>query len=310
VFDLRYHVASLAAVFIAIAVGIVIGVAIASGGGVEKATLDAREARISDLESELDAAQQQVEDVQARNRAVAELMEDAYPALMNDRLAGKNIALLCLGPIDGCRRSDIERTMTDANASGDLPARLTALELPVDPATLAEVVSQSPDLANFGYEGGLEGLGGSLGQEFITGRDSGTWEAVDELLVEESVGSTTTPVDGVVVVRSWTPAAADASPEEQEAAAATEQLLSGLLGAMVNAGVPVVGAEALGADPSALPFFDENHLSSVNDVETEAGRLALALLLAGAQPGNYGIGDDVDGVTPPIEPLPAATVAE
>ena len=44
-FDLRYHVASLAAVFIALAVGIVIGVAIASGGSVEDATPES--ARVS-----------------------------------------------------------------------------------------------------------------------------------------------------------------------------------------------------------------------------------------------------------------------
>jgi hypothetical protein len=309
-FDLRYHVASLAAVFIALAVGIVIGVAIASGGGVEDATVDFLRGDKERLEQQLDAAREQITEVQDRNRAVAELMEDAYPALMNDRLVGKNVALLCLGAIDGCRRSDVERTLTDANANGSLPVRLTALELPVDVANLEELVAQAPELANFGYDGGLDGLGGGLGQEFVAGADAGVWEAVDELLVEESVGSAVTPVDGVVVVRSWTPPGADASAEELDNGVATEQLLSGLLDAMVDTGVPVVGVEALGADPSAVQFFREHGASIVNDVESDAGRLALALLLAGGEPGSYGIGDDVDGVTPPIEPLPALTVAE
>ena len=49
-FDLRYHVASLAAVFVALAVGIVIGVAIAGGGNLEETTQGLRQADFDDLE--------------------------------------------------------------------------------------------------------------------------------------------------------------------------------------------------------------------------------------------------------------------
>jgi hypothetical protein len=42
----------------------------------------------------------------------------------------------------------------------------------------------------------------------------------------------------------------------------------------------------------------------VDAVDDSAGRLALALLLAGAEPGHYGLRNDAtDGVIPPIEPL-------
>ncbi|MGH3092476.1 MAG: copper transporter, partial [Gaiellaceae bacterium] len=46
--------------------------------------------------------------------------------------------------------------------------------------------------------------------------------------------------------------------------------------------------------------------SSVDDVETAAGRLALALLLAGGEPGHYGIKETAtDGVTPPVDAVPS-----
>ena len=42
-------------------------------------------------------------------------------------------------------------------------------------------------------------------------------------------------------------------------------------------------------------------------IDTAAGRLALVLLLAGAEPGNYGIRETADdGVLPPIEPAACA----
>ena len=45
----------------------------------------------------------------------------------------------------------------------------------------------------------------------------------------------------------------------------------------------------------------------MDGIDTELGRLALVLLLAGAETGNYGIRDTADdGILPPIEPLPAA----
>ena len=49
-------------------------------------------------------------------------------------------------------------------------------------------------------------------------------------------------------------------------------------------------------------------MSSVDDVDTTVGRLALALLLAGGQPGHYGVKETAtDGAVPPIEPVVTTT---
>jgi hypothetical protein len=307
-FDLRYHVASLAAVFIALAVGIVIGVAIASGGGVEETTKAVLEGDKRRLEEQLQEAQERLALAEERQRGVNELVERTYPAIMDGRLTDASIGVVFLGPIDPAVRSAVERTLTDAGAG--TPVRVTALELPGDPAALEELIQGDPTLAAFGTEGDFEGLGRGLGREFVDGGETPVWEAVDELIVEEGVGSTLTPLDGVVVVRSWTPPADDASPEELQAAEAAEQLLDGLLGGLEDASVPVVGVERTGVEPSSVPYFRDQGVSTVNDVDAVAGRVALAVLLAGGRPGAYGIGDDVDAVAPPIEPLPAVTVDE
>jgi hypothetical protein len=44
----------------------------------------------------------------------------------------------------------------------------------------------------------------------------------------------------------------------------------------------------------------------VDGIDTPAGQLAMAFLLAGARPGSYGLGDSAgDGILPDPPPLPA-----
>ena len=53
-----------------------------------------------------------------------------------------------------------------------------------------------------------------------------------------------------------------------------------------------------------MPAFSRRRLSTVDNVESPIGRLSLALLLSGAEPGHYGVKDSADAILPRIEPLP------
>ena len=69
--------------------------------------------------------------------------------------------------------------------------------------------------------------------------------------------------------------------------------------------MPVVGVETTTADSSAIELYRTHGVSSVDDVETLPGHVALALLLAGGATGNYGVkASSTDGVAPPIESVP------
>ena len=99
-FDLRYHVASLAAVFLMLVVGILIGVGISGAGFVDDAERNRFNAKIAGLEEQVDAANASAEDFERRQRAAEEFVESAYPALAAKRLDGKDVAILVLGPVD------------------------------------------------------------------------------------------------------------------------------------------------------------------------------------------------------------------
>src|SRR5215210_7715993 len=58
-FDLRYHVASLAAVFLALIIGILVGVGIADRGYLDKVTRGLLEQEVANLQKQLDQTKQQ-----------------------------------------------------------------------------------------------------------------------------------------------------------------------------------------------------------------------------------------------------------
>ena len=91
-------------------------------------------------------------------------------------------------------------------------------------------------------------------------------------------------------------------PPGAAAGRTTARVPLGLYQGLARAGVPAVGVErSRRRASSAIPAFARAGLSTVDSVETSAGRLALVLVLAGAEPGHYGVGDSGDErILPPV----------
>jgi hypothetical protein len=294
-FTFRYHVVSLAAVFVALVVGILVGIGISGRGFVDKSERQQLQNQINDLRNQRDDLSAQLAASQKRQKAAQEYVANTYRAVMSERLRGKRIAVLFVGHVDPDVRANVDDTLGAADAPAAL--RVRALKTPVDPAALDGVLTKRPTLAQYAGDAKLEDLGRALGEEFVGGGDTPLWTALSDLLVEERTGPPRRPADGVVVVRS-------AGPQQGP----TARFLSGLYAGLAAGGVPVVGVETTKTTPSAVATYAHAGFSSVDDVDILEGRLALALLLSGADPGHYGLKQSAStGYLPQVEPLPVAT---
>ncbi|MEX2212273.1 MAG: copper transporter [Gaiellaceae bacterium] len=271
-FDFRYHVASLAAVFLALVVGIVIGVGLSGQGIVQESERERLNEQIAQLESDLESARTELEEQQV----AAQFVESAYDAVMANRLAGKRIVVVVVGRADHLR-SAIALAIADA---GGTLIRLRALKLPVDELAIEQ-------------DGGSEDVrevGRALGQELLAGGETPLWDALASQLVIERVPDGDAPADGVVVVRT-------ADPQQGPTARFLNGLYEGLGGVLpavwVDNGKP---EETHRRHPSAFTV--------VHGVDTALGRVTLAVLLETGVQGEYGPGTDtpIPAIAPVIPP--------
>lgn len=282
-FDLRYHVASLAAVFLALAVGILLGIGVADRGLIDRGREGLLREENADLRAELEAANARVAAAEEREVAASAFVDEAYPTIVQDRLVGTGVALVFVGSVDDSIRAAVEDALQDAG--GPPLVRLRALRVPTDAVAISTR-----------YGGAIDQLGQSLGREFARGQETPLWDRLSEVLVEERTGSMAVPADALVVVRTAEPQAGD-----------TARLLRGFYEGLASAGVPAVGVDVSSGDGTAIEAFRRANLSTVDNLDTPTGRLALIVLLAGGQKGNYGTGESSDdGELPPVPPLASA----
>jgi hypothetical protein len=286
-FDLRYHVASLAAVFLALIIGILVGVGIASQTSVEESERRVLEQRISDLSRDLEDARAEDDLLRRQQEAGTNYIEESYPTVMNGRLRGIRVALVFIGPLVPELRDAVTQTLVDASSPG--LERRRALELPVDVRSVMNAIpADAGDLA-------LEEVGRRLGRELVAGGETPFWDALGPVFVEDHQGGSAEEVDAVVVAHT---ARIDHPP--------TARLVAGIYAGLAGSGVPAVGIERTEEQPSRIAVYEARGLSSVDSVDTLMGRVAVALLLAGGEEGQYGLKRTAAAVVPPIEPLPLA----
>src|SRR6266536_3226297 len=204
-FDLRYHVASLAAVFLALIIGIVVGVGISGKGFVSDSERRVFNERIADLKSERDSARLRSADLARAQRTAQTFVADAYPALMDGRMRGLRVALAFAGHEDGRVNSLVEQALGDAG--GEPPLRTRALKLPIDLPALRHALTKRPALAALATKARIGDLGRRLGKEFVVGGKAPLWQLLSSDLVEERSGNDARPVDGVVIARTVGPQA-------------------------------------------------------------------------------------------------------
>ena len=286
-FDLRYHVASLAAVFLALVIGILVGVGIS--GPVDKGKTKLLEERLAGVQRQLDDSSKHSAKAERESRAATAFVNETYPALARNRLRGKQIAVVFLGSEnDRGTRSAVNNALSD---SGAVQLRFRRLKVPIDVQQIEAALRAQPAAAGLTGRSRLEDLGRALGEELVHGGETPLWDSLTEALVEERLGPAKTPADGVVLVRTVAPQRA-----------ATSRFLLGLYSGLASAGEPAVGVEQTDAAKSAIAAYRKAGLSTVDDIDTLVGRLALVLLLDGASPGQYGVKESAGGPLPPWPP--------
>jgi hypothetical protein len=287
-FSARYHAASLAAVFLALAIGILIGAGL--GGDVVSGTAENLE---ESLKSDLTEAQEENAALQTdldREREVSGLL---YPVVVGDRLLGREVAIVALGDLADDVSADVEEALEPTGAS---VSAVAVVDEPPDVGALIDALAGSRG-ERLPRGAALDRAATAAGEALVRGgRDFG---GVRETVLDRFSG-TPGDVDAVVLVRDR-PQDLTARVRED-----TDRLESGLIDGMGDAGATVVGAERSDDDDSSIAFFEDHGLSSVDSIDLSSGEVALVFALAGTE-GSFGVKASADRLLPELLPSSSAT---
>jgi hypothetical protein len=281
VVDFRYHALSLVAVFLALGIGIVLGVTVGDSL-VSEADQNLRDS----LRGDVTEAREDVRDEQELGARREEVIEETSPEVAAGRLRGTRIALIALGELPGAVADDVEEAVVELG-DGDLTR--TAVLAP-------------PDFPETRRPQRQERLGARLGRLIERGGLEAQALRADE--PRRFSGTYGGPVDAVVVYRD-----PPDEPDDDEAARELELREAFEKGLFKGLRDNVVGVEASDTDPSQVGWYEDQVVASVDNADLTVGRLALVLVLqeavlaeiTGERPeGSFGYKDSADRALPDL----------
>jgi hypothetical protein len=293
-YSARYHAASLAAVFLALAIGILIGVGLG-----DKVVRSARNDLEQSLKSDLAGSRTRADDLQSQLNQERDTLAQIYPALVGDLLRGQRIAVVALGAMPEAMKGDIESVVGADNPTGAKLSEFAVVREPPDLRALADAVPGGSRKVAHDSDA-LSALARRAGRSLVTGGP--VFDHLRDSLLADVSGQPG-GIDAVIVVRERP---SDLGSGQSDA---TDSLESGLLDGIKGAGsVPVVGVERSDSDSSQIGFYDSEGLSAtVDSVDLVSGQVALAYALNGSE-GDYGVKASADRMLPALRHPPAPTV--
>lgn len=273
-FDFRYHALSLVAVFLALGIGILLGVTIGDSL-LSEADRSLRDSLRDDVVRAREAQDEAVKGLEAREELIAQVM----PQLVGRSLQGTRVAVVGVGALPEGLEGHVRTAVEEAGGSLD-----SVSVVPVDPAQLA---------ASLGIRAQGPGSDSQAAQDVASAVMAGG--PVAQRLREEAPGDYNGAFDGADVVVFH---GVDARHEQlAEEAQDWEVALIRALRADAQA---VVGVETSAPSPaSQVPFYADQDIASVDNVDSAGGRAALVLALGGAD-GRFGFKPSADEVLPPL----------
>jgi hypothetical protein len=281
-YSARYHATSLIAVFIALAVGILVGAEF-GGNALNNTRKDLEHSLVGNLKDERSRADELNADL---NRS-DEFAERVYPALVRERLKGKRYAILALGGLPSPVTDEVEETLAP---TGGRLVGVGVVREPVDVNGLAEDLAKTRFTDLQTNSDALTELGTGLGRQLAIG--GSLPDVVRGHLFSRASGNFG-GLDGVIIVRD--------QPEEMGTVQRekTNQLETALMNGATATRKAAVGVETSSDDSSSISFFQSNGLASVDDIDLTAGKLATVFALLGAD-GSFGVKSSADQLLPDL----------
>ena len=306
----RYHLVSIVAVFLALALGVLAGTTVLNGNLVRNLKGQTRS-----LQSDLSDTRASVDNLRAQLATMNAFADQAMPYLVGQKLATEQVVVVTQDGVDARAISQVRRALdlSGAQVLTTLTVRSTmAAATPTSQRDLATLLSMPPGTSADALAGAAaKSLADRLAKD-PRGDLSGGPDMLGDMLsqgflVSSAPGINKTTLDGVggrgqlVVVIGGGPI--------DQLVPASAAFLGPFVGDLIDAGVVVGAGEGVAANDGFVRDLRSSidvagaPLVTVDNVELVVGSTAMALGLADAirlgVGGNYGVKSGTSGLLPP-----------
>lgn len=311
--DFRYHLVSIVSIFLALAVGILLG-----AGPLQEDLGKTLTNQVSTLRKEKDVLRSQLDDAQARVEASDKFVTAVTPALIESRLGGRSAVVVTLPGTDASLVTGVTKALTSSGAtvSGTVEVQSSWTD-PAKRSFRDQLLSNlSPLVGLDDTSGTLEKrMGALLARALVVNRvsdaDQPSTGATQALTGLKEAGLLSFQGDGpdpatLAVVVAPSPDE-KASSDQRDATVAAWVALAGQLDTASN-GAVVVGDETSATSGGLVRAVRADDLvatkvSTVDDIAAAMGRIALVYALRqqmAGEAGQYGTGESASALLPPL----------
>jgi len=281
-FDMRYHIASLVAVFLALTVGIVLGTAIVNRGIVVKQ----QTALVSGLREEFAT-------LRDRNRALQEaaaqndrFFQTVLPVLIDKRLAKKRVAVVSADPQDTAGVRSVVISLRQAGARVNY-VTISSPDLGTKEAASAGRLEKIYLREKLKGDALRDRLISDLATQLAQRTEPAFLTQLSDIGVLSVSGTDALPAKMVVLLAG-----------SGNKAMITEVQLP-LIAALKKSRTPTVGVEGGEIGQSVMGEYQDAGISTVDNVDSPIGGVSLVYALSGS-PGNYGTKSTADALSPKV----------
>ncbi|WP_066637528.1 copper transporter [Desulfolucanica intricata] len=287
IIDLKYHIASLVAVFLALGIGILIGSTMLGSDTIvktQKQMTDNLGQQLEILREENEAIETRANKLEYNNNILNEYEKEVLPLLVANRLSGQKVAILethssgvsdnlkNIFKLAGAEVTSVT-TITDGfDFSNDkkLPASLN-LTPDLDQDKITEILAKNVAIG------------------ILSGQNN---EIINNLIENEFIkteGTYGQPINAIVIIGG--------SRDEHMVKLADIDLP--LIDYFKESNINVYGVETSEVEISYMKDYQKKQISTVDNIDTVPGQMALILAMQG-NPGHYGIKDTAQDLLPPL----------
>lgn len=272
--DIRYHIITLVAVFLMLGLGILIGTTMVGSDAIVKQQgqiADRLEKQLDGLRSENQKVQERIESVEAENNILHVFAEEVVPFAVAGRLQGLRVGVFETG---GPAPQEMLNELKTAGAEVEpIVTVVNGLDISGSVETLKR---------DFGWpekkpEELTARLAREIGRAVATGQNPRLLDYLQEEGLIRVTGSYSKPINVAVLV---------GGAEGAEVDRVTRVDLNLIEGIQIE-GVEVAGVEESTGSGNSIKEYQKRKISTVDDIDTPWGRVALILALSG-EPGRYG----------------------